>query len=127
MGNIFVLVVDDDYQLQQIAKLELQSCGMTVFTAADTHQADAILKYAHVDAIVCDVAMLGEDGFSWCQRLRRDGNQVPVLFLSAFTDPKTIHLGYEAGGTGFIAKPFEIDTLCRSVLNAARPPTQSAA
>jgi DNA-binding response OmpR family regulator len=111
MSEIQALIVDDDPKFQQLTQYELQSQGMGVLVAHNTAQADIILKQERVDVIICDVLMENEDGLTYCKRLRDEGHQQPVIFLSNLNDPKTIRLGYEAGGSIFIVKPFTFDDL----------------
>src|SRR6266480_2718025 len=116
MKEIRALLVDDDLDFQQLTQYVMMNHGVKMMVASNTAQADAILNQTSVDVIVCDVLMIGEDGLTYCKRLRHSGNQTPLMFLSSLNDKRTIRLGYEAGGTVFIAKPFNTDDLRALIL-----------
>jgi two-component system phosphate regulon response regulator OmpR len=118
--EIRALLVDDDLSFQQLTQYQLMDQGVEVVVASSTTQADAILKTTPVDVIICDVLMVMEDGISYCRRLRHAGNTTPVIFLSSLSDPKTIRLGYESGGTVFIAKPFNSEDLRALILEVVK-------
>lgn len=121
MTEIRALLVDDDLEFQQLTQYMLMSRGLKVLVASNTVQADLILEQTSVDVILCDVLMTGEDGLSYCKRLRNAGNQTPLIFLSSLDDKKIIHLGYEAGGTVFIAKPFKNEVLHALIYEVVQP------
>ena len=60
------------------------------------------------DLIVLDVMLPGMDGFDVCRTLREQGNNTPVLFLTARGDPADRMRGLEAGGDDYLAKPFHL-------------------
>jgi two-component system alkaline phosphatase synthesis response regulator PhoP len=61
--------------------------------------------------IVLDVMLPGIDGFEVCARLRKEGNEVPVLFLTARTESDDRVRGLEAGGDDYLGKPFDLREL----------------
>jgi DNA-binding response OmpR family regulator len=126
MSEIQALIVDDDPKFQQLTQYELMSHGMNVLVAYNSSQADVILKHEKVDVIICDVLMENEDGLSYCNRLRDEGHKQPVIFLSSLNDPKTIRLGYEAGGSIYIVKPFVFDDLHERIMELVNPPASTS-
>ena len=123
--KVRALLVDDDLSFQQVTQYQLLNQGVEVMVASSTAQADAILKSSSVDVIICAVLMTMEDGLSYCQRLRHSGNKTPVIFLSSLNDPKTVRLGYESGGTVFIAKPFNNEDLRALILEVVKSATST--
>jgi two-component system OmpR family response regulator len=63
------------------------------------------------DLVVLDVMLPDLDGFEVCRRLRRDGDDVPVVFLTARDDPEGLRTGYTGGGDDYLTKPFSLEEL----------------
>jgi two-component system OmpR family response regulator len=74
---------------------------------------DAIrtIKTAPPDLIVLDVNMPELDGFEVCRRIRRDGVQTPVIFLTARDDIDDLRVGFRQGGDDYLTKPFSLEEL----------------
>jgi two-component system, OmpR family, alkaline phosphatase synthesis response regulator PhoP len=107
-GAARVLVVEDDPHLAAGVVENLSAEGYEVRTAGDGEQALALLKQAACALIVLDVMLPGMDGFAVCRTLREQGNNTPVLFLTARGDPADRVRGLEAGGDDYLAKPFHL-------------------
>ncbi|MFZ4124483.1 MAG: response regulator [Rickettsiales bacterium] len=101
-----VLVVDDDDRLRQLLQQYLSEQGYHISTAADTKQADQLMKVFALDAVVLDVMMPGEQGTEYARRLKREGRDVPVLMLTARGEQDERIEGLEAGAEDYLAKPF---------------------
>lgn len=119
MAMINALFVDDDQTVPLMAECVLQKKGIKVFGAGSTLQADSILRRERVDVILLDVIMANEDGMAYCQRLRREGKHVPVMFLSAIGDPATVRQGLSSGATAYLVKPFDIHELENRIVKLA--------
>jgi two-component system phosphate regulon response regulator OmpR len=103
-----ILVVDDDARLRALLSRYLMSEGFRVTTAETATDARDKLRFLHPDMMVLDVMMPGEDGLSLTEALRRDqGNDVPVLLLTARGAPEDRIAGFEAGADDYLGKPFE--------------------
>jgi two-component system alkaline phosphatase synthesis response regulator PhoP len=63
------------------------------------------------DLVLLDVMLPSLDGFSLCEKIRADGNQTPVLFLTAKGLPEDRVKGFESGGDDYLEKPFELKEL----------------
>lgn len=101
-----ILVVDDDPELRALLQRFLSEHGFQV-RVADTGKAmDAALQRDPADVIVLDLMMPGEDGLAVLRRLRADGDQTPVIMLTARGDPVDRVLGLEMGADDYLAKPF---------------------
>lgn len=106
-----ILVVDDDAKILKVVGEALREEGFGAFTAADGHAAlEACRKYSP-DLIVLDVMLPGLDGFDVCSRLRTDGDQVPILMLSARCDEVDKVVGFRLGADDYLTKPFSITEL----------------
>ena len=102
-----VLVVDDDAELRTLLQRYLSSNGYDVRVATDTSGISRMLDRERYDLIVLDLMMPGEDGLSACRRLRADGENIPIIILTAKGDPIDRIIGIEMGADDYLAKPFE--------------------
>lgn len=103
------LVVEDDPHLAAGLAENLRAEGYAVDTAADGKLALSWLRENSCELVVLDVMLPHIDGFTLCRTLRAEGNNTPVLFLTARGDPQDRVLGLEAGGDDYLAKPFHLD------------------
>jgi two-component system phosphate regulon response regulator OmpR len=101
-----ILVVDDDRRLRELLARFLGEHGYRVTTAASAAEAEAKSGGLVFDGIVLDVMMPGESGFDYARRLRA-GSQVPILMLTARSDPADRVTGLEIGADDYLPKPFE--------------------
>jgi len=103
-----VLVVEDDPHLAAGVMENLRAEGYEVSAASDGEQALKWLRSEACALIVLDVMLPGIDGFAVCRALRGQGNNTPVLFLTARGDPVDRVRGLESGGDDYLAKPFHL-------------------
>lgn len=101
-----VLIVDDDRRIRAMLGQFLHERGLTVSEAGDGKSMFALLEQTRVDAIVLDVMLPGDDGFTLCRRLRADST-VPVILLTAINDAADRIAGLELGADDYVAKPFD--------------------
>ncbi|MGH8488996.1 MAG: response regulator transcription factor, partial [Gammaproteobacteria bacterium] len=106
-----VLVVEDDPHLSAGLVENLRAEGYVVHTVADGRAALDWLRDDNCDLVVLDVMLPHIDGYAVCRTLREQGNNTPVLFLTARGDPQDRILGLEAGGDDYLAKPFHLQEL----------------
>ena len=108
---MLVLVADDDRAVREALERALQLAGYDVELASDGDAALAAIAKRTPDAVVLDVMMPGYDGLDVTRRLRREGNRVPVLLLTARDAVGDRVDGLDAGGDDYLAKPFALDEL----------------
>jgi two-component system phosphate regulon response regulator OmpR len=101
-----ILVVDDDLRLRDLLKRYLSEQGFSVETVPDAQAMDRSLARVRYDLLVLDLMLPGEDGLAICRRLRKDGNNVPVIMLTAKGDDVDRIVGLEMGADDYLAKPF---------------------
>ncbi|MEG0162059.1 MAG: response regulator transcription factor, partial [Aurantimicrobium sp.] len=106
---IRVLVVDDETSLTDLLQMALRYEGWEIKTAADGSSAIATARDFRPDAIVLDIMLPDIDGLQVLQRLRADGNDVPVLFLTAKDALDDRIAGLTAGGDDYVTKPFSLE------------------
>ena len=101
-----ILVVDDDARLRDLLVRYLGEQGFEVKAAADGQQMDKLRTREHYHLIVLDLMMPGEDGLSICRRLRGQGDQTPIIMLTAKGDEVDRIVGLEMGADDYLPKPF---------------------
>jgi two-component system, OmpR family, response regulator len=119
-----LLVVDDEEFLRDAVATFLSSLGFTVTSAGTGTQALRAARSRHFDLLILDVMLPDLDGFEIVGRLRKDRNQVPVIFLTAKDTREDKVTGLTTGGDDYITKPFHLDELAarvRTVLRRTRP------
>ena len=124
-----VLVVDDEPNIRELVQVALQFHGCSVTTAATGKDALRQAETERPDLIVLDVMLPDLDGFEIVRRLRRDGNRVPVIFLTAKDAKDDKVTGLTIGGDDYMTKPFGLEELAarvRTVLRRTRPAPVSA-
>ncbi|MFT8244390.1 response regulator [Roseomonas sp. BN140053] len=119
-----LLVVDDDPRLRSLLQRFLSEQGFRVSAAGDAPAARQALGSMAFDLLVLDVMMPGESGLSLVESLRREGQEVPVLMLTAAGSPDDRVAGFEHGADDYLAKPFdprELAQRVRAILRRAAP------
>jgi two-component system response regulator MprA len=107
-----ILVVDDDAAVRESLRRALQLEGYEVGLAADGAEAlERLDEPAGTDAVVLDVSMPHVDGLEVSRRLRRSGNRVPILMLTARDEVTDRVAGLDAGADDYVVKPFALEEL----------------
>ncbi len=120
-----VLVVDDDQRLRALLQRYLLEQGFRVSTASSAAEARRLLGAMQPDVMVLDVTMPGESGLQLTRALRDDGQELPILLLTARGEPQDRIAGLEAGSDDYLGKPFEPRELLlrlRALLRRIGPP-----
>src|ERR1700761_2196865 len=121
-----ILVIDDDDEIRSLLQVVLTREGFEVPLAKDVPAARRILGARHdVDLIILDVMMPGEDGLSFCQRLR-ESHDTPILMVSARTLSIDRSIGLEMGADDYLPKPFERRELVARVKAILRRATRTS-
>ena len=118
-----ILVVDDDRRIRGLLSRFLAANGYRVTVAQDAAEARAHMRSLAFDLMVLDVMMPGENGVDFARSLR-DGDDVPILMLTARAEAEDRVAGLEAGVDDYLAKPFEARELLlriASILRRAQP------
>lgn len=102
-----ILVVDDEKDICEILGFNLSNEGYTVETASSAEEALRKLSPEH-SLILLDVMMGGISGYKMAERLRREGNTTPIIFLTAKDTENDMLTGFSVGGDDYISKPFSI-------------------
>jgi DNA-binding response OmpR family regulator len=113
-GNNSVLVVEDDKNLLDTLKYNLQHEGYTVFTAADGAAALETTRRENPDIVVLDVMLPVLSGLEVCRILRKEST-VPILMLTAKAEETDKIVGLETGADDYLTKPFAVRELMARV------------
>lgn len=107
--NYRILVVDDEQDLLEILKFNLETEGYTVDTATSAEEA-LTMDIASYDLLLLDVMMGGMSGFAMARRLKENAatGTVPIIFLTARDTENDTITGFNLGADDYISKPFSI-------------------
>ena len=107
-----ILVVDDERAVRESLRRALELEGYEIELAADGQEALYRLDSdAQPDALVLDVLMPGVDGLEVARTIRRSGNRLPILMLTARTQVEDRVEGLDAGADDYVTKPFALEEL----------------
>jgi len=102
-----ILVVDDEHNIVDILKVNLEREGYSVLAAYDGLQALEIASTQNPDLVILDCMLPKMDGFDVCRKLRQHTN-IPILMLTAKSEEIDKVLGLELGADDYITKPFSV-------------------
>ncbi|MEO5989014.1 MAG: response regulator transcription factor [Candidatus Eisenbacteria bacterium] len=120
-----VLVVDDNAPTRELVQRTLEESGMAVTTADGVASAVQCSSEAVFDVIVLDLMLPDGDGLDLCRTLRTNGNETPVLCLTARGEVADRVQGLEAGADDYLRKPFAVAELRARVRALARRGTSA--
>jgi DNA-binding response OmpR family regulator len=115
-----VLVLEDEPAVQTLLRKQLTSHGFTVTIASDGLDGLMKLETLRPDLIICDVMMPNLDGMGFVKAIKGHNHtqKIPVIFLTAKTDPRSMIDGINVGARYYVTKPFQIDDLLAKVHKA---------
>ncbi len=102
-----ILVVDDEQDICEILAFNLKNEGYDVDTAHSAEEALQKLTPEHA-LILLDVMMGGMSGYHMAEQLRKNGNNIPIIFLTAKDTENDMLTGFSVGGDDYISKPFSL-------------------
>jgi two-component system OmpR family response regulator len=121
-SDALIVIVEDDEDIRHLVRNLLSREGFAVEAAESSAGLDQLLARKRPDLVILDLMLPGEDGLSICRRLRSRGG-VPILMLTAKSDPVDRVVGLEMGADDYVAKPFdprELLARVRALLRRAR-------
>jgi DNA-binding response OmpR family regulator len=102
-----ILVVDDEKDICNILQFNLENEGFEVEVAHSGEEALQKLSDSY-SLIILDVMMEGMSGFKMAEKVRKEGNTVPIIFLTAKNAENDMLKGFSLGGDDYITKPFSV-------------------
>ena len=122
-----IVVVDDEPSIRELLVASLHFAGYEVETAASGSEAIEVIEKTQPDLIILDVMLPDIDGFTVTRRIRQEGIDAPVLFLTARDDTQDKVMGLTVGGDDYVTKPFSLEEVVariRAILRRTREQEQ---
>ena len=113
-----ILVVDDDPDVRGMLGIVLNHAGYEVMTAVDGADALGLARDDRIGLILLDIHMPRLEGNTFCRVYREHGGKVPIVVITAAEIDSDVVA--RCGANAFIAKPFDIDVLLRTVADQLR-------
>ena len=110
-----LLIIEDDDKIAEFISDGFRQSGFNVMREVDGESGLAAAEQGEFDAVVVDIMLPRLDGLEVIRRLRRKGNALPIIVLSARGSVDAKIAGLEAGGDDYLAKPFSIAELIARV------------
>ena len=119
-----VLIVDDEKAIVDILEFNLQRDGYETLKAYDGPEGLRMAREENPDLVLLDVMLPGMDGFEVCRTLRAEGNDVPIVMITAREEETDKVFGLENGADDYVTKPFSMrELLARVKANMRRTMT----
>lgn len=106
-----LLFVEDEPDLREVLKKQLQGSGYSVDACGDGLEALDYLQLTAYDAVILDIMLPGVDGLSVLKKMRTAGDKTPVLLLTARGSVEDRVAGLDLGADDYLVKPFAFDEL----------------
>ena len=110
-----ILVIEDEVKIAQFVKRGLKEEGYAVDVANDGEEGHFMLSSNEYDAIILDLMLPKIDGLTLCRTLRKEGNQTPIIMLTAKDTVKDKVKGLDSGADDYLPKPFAFEELLARV------------
>lgn len=124
MANESILIVEDEADIRELLRYNLEREGFQVFECSSTEDAKKFLSRRLPDLVILDLMLPGTDGYAFCRMLRADERtaEIPVIMVTARDEEADIVAGLEVGADDYLTKPFSARVLMarvRAVLRRA--------
>jgi DNA-binding response OmpR family regulator len=117
-----ILIAEDEPRIAAFLEKGLRSHGYTTVTVGDGHAAASLARDEDFDLAVLDLGLPGLDGLDALREIRRRGEHIPVVILTARSD--TVVAGFESGADDYVTKPFRFEELLARIrVRLKTPPT----
>ncbi|MEX1140915.1 MAG: response regulator transcription factor [Thermoleophilaceae bacterium] len=110
-----ILIAEDEPRLSSFLEKGLKANGYVTTVVADGHVASIVARDDEFDLLILDLGLPGMDGFRVLQELRRRGQRLPVIVLTARDDVEDKVAGLEGGADDYVTKPFRFEELLARV------------
>ncbi len=112
---MLILIVEDEHKIASFVRKGLEAEGYTVDVAYDGEQGLRLAEMNDYDLILLDIMLPKLDGVTLCRRLREEGEDTPVLMLTAKDAVPDRVRGLDSGADDYLTKPFAFDELLARV------------
>jgi DNA-binding response OmpR family regulator len=110
-----ILLLEDDLSLIDGLQYSLKKNGFDLEIARTINEAMELVAKNKYDLLLLDVTLPDGTGFMVCEQVRKNGNQVPIIFLTALDEEVNVIRGLDSGGDDYITKPFKLGELCSRI------------
>ncbi|HEY8910810.1 MAG TPA: response regulator transcription factor [Desulfosporosinus sp.] len=103
-----ILLIEDDLQIQELVRFNLEKEGFVILIASDGEQGLDLVRREEPDLIILDLTLPVLDGYDVCKNVRaqKDTSAIPIIILSARDDVADKVIGLELGADDYMTKPF---------------------
>ncbi|NRA50811.1 MAG: response regulator transcription factor, partial [Phaeodactylibacter sp.] len=120
-----ILLVEDEENIQDVIKLNLEMDDYEVVAADNGKSALKYAKEQHFDLLILDVMLPEVDGFQICEQVRLTNREVPIMFLTAKDSAQDRISGLKKGADDYLTKPFNLEELLLRVNNLIKRTSKS--
>ena len=106
-----ILLVEDNKDIAEIIFDHFEASGCVLDYAANGNQGLFLANSGSYDCIILDIMLPGIDGITLCQQLRDEGNNTPIIMLTARDTGTDMLAGFKHGADDYVVKPFDLDIL----------------
>jgi DNA-binding response OmpR family regulator len=106
-----ILIVEDDLAILRGLKDNLEYESYEVLTATDGEQGYALLREKKPDLVILDLMLPRMSGYELCRKVRKEGNTIPIMMLTARGEEVDRVLGLDLGADDYVTKPFSVPEL----------------
>lgn len=110
-----ILIIDDEAEIVSTLSEFLSARGYQTVTAMDGEEGMAKFESEKPDLVMCDIRMPRKDGFAFLKEARTGKKWVPVIIISALTDPASILKGYDFQADYYLTKPLDLNEMLKAV------------
>jgi len=115
--KVTILLAEDEAALGQIIKESLETRNFNVLLCADGEIALKTYAENQPKLLVLDVMMPKKDGFTLAKEIRKENNEIPIIFLTSKSQTKDVVEGFTIGGNDYLKKPFSMEELIVRINN----------
>lgn len=111
-----ILILEDDISLLDGLKYSLKRNGFEIDIVRTVDEAAGCLPEIQMyDLLILDVTLPDGTGFEFCERVRKQGSEIPIIFLTASDEEVNVIRGLDSGGDDYVTKPFKLGELCSRI------------
>ena len=127
MEKFHIVIIEDEEDILELEEYHLSKAGYEVSGFLSTKNIEKLLEEEDVHLLIVDRNLPGIEGSEFVEKLRNDGYEIPVIFVSAKVEDNDIEEGFKRGGDDYLRKPFNINELLfrvKSILKRTNAKTQ---
>lgn len=111
MGEINILIVEDEQRLADILKKQLEESGFNAEIAYDGYIGKQLVEKNKYNLVILDINLPLINGYDLCKEIRKTNANIPIIMLTAFGTPDNKIAGFDAGADDYMVKPFDFREL----------------